>query len=437
MKTLFTNAVIVTMNNNFDVYSNGYLLIDGEKIIELGKMECCPDAEPLTEVVDSKGGIMIPGFVNTHTHTGMIPFRGLGEDMPDRLNRFLLPLEQKEMTYSLAKSSAKYAIAEMQLAGITTFFDMYYFEDDIAEAALEMGERAVLAETIIENTIDSEKPYGGLDYAERFIKKRSGKNSLITPAIAPHAPYSNTEDSLVKSKEIADKYDVPYMIHLSEMDYEITGIREKYNMTPTEYLQSIGFLGNRLVAAHSIFINEGDAEILGSNGVKVSHCVVANTKSGKGISPIKLMQEKGVCIGLGTDGPVSGNTLDLFTVMKTVALAQKTFLHDRSVYTSKEILKMATIDGARTLCLEKEIGSLEPGKKADITIVETKSINMFPMYDPYATLVYQAQAANVDTVYVNGRKIVKNKQLCSHSVTELRNELENASEKFLKAVEKV
>lgn len=437
MKTLFTNAVIVTMNDSFDVFNKGYLLIEDRVIKAVGPMEKCPDEEVSTEVVDTEGGIMIPGFVNTHTHIGMIPFRGLGEDMKDRLNRFLFPLEQKQMTLSLAKASAKYAVAEMQLSGITTFFDMYYFEDDIAEATEEMGERAVLAETIIENTIDSHESYGGLILAEKFIEKWAGRNNLITPSIAPHAPYSNTKDSILKSRMIADKYNVPYMIHLAEMDYEVALLKEKYNMTPVEYLENIGFLSSKLLAAHCIFINERDAEILARHGVKVSHCVVANTKSGKGISPIKLMQEKGVCVGLGTDGPISGNTLDMFTVMKTVALAQKTFLHDRSAYTSREILKMATIDGARCLGIHKSIGSLEPGKKADLAIVEADSINMYPMHDPYAALVYQANAGNVHTVYVDGVKKVHNKKLCSFSVKKLRDELEAASFEFNEAASKM
>jgi cytosine/adenosine deaminase-related metal-dependent hydrolase len=436
MKTLFTNAVIVTMNESFDVFNKGYLLVEDGKILSVGPMEQCIDDANM-EVVDAEGGIMIPGFVNTHTHIGMIPFRGLGEDMKDRLNRFLFPLEQKQMTSSLARASAKYAVAEMQLSGITTFFDMYYFEDDIAEAVTEMGERAVLAETIIENTIDSNEPYGGLIYAEKFIEKWADKNNLIIPSIAPHAPYSNTKDSLLKSKTIADKYNVPYMIHLAEMDYEVALLKEKYNMTPVEYLDNIGFLSSNLLAAHCIFINERDAEILSRYGVNVSHCVVANTKSGKGISPVKLMQNKGVCVGLGTDGPISGNTLDMFTVMKTVALAQKTFLHDRSAYTSREILKMATIDGARCLGIHKSTGSIEPGKKADLTIVETHSINMYPMHDPYAALVYQANAGNVQTVYVDGIKRVHNKNLSRHSVKKLRHELDVESLEFNEAILKM
>lgn len=437
MKTIFMNAVIVTINDCFDVFNKGYLIAEDGVIKAVGPMEQCIDDFENMEVVDAEGGILIPGFVNTHTHIGMIPFRGLGEDMKDRLNRFLFPLEQKMMTSSLAKASAKYAVAEMQLSGITTFFDMYYFEDDIAEEVSLMGERAVLAETIIENTIDSKEPYGGLVYAEKFIERWSGKNNLITPSIAPHAPYSNTKDSLVTSKIIADKYNVPYMIHLAEMDYEVALLKHKYNMTPVEYLESIGFLSSNLVAAHCIFMNESDAEIMAHYGVNVSHCVVANTKSGKGISPVKLMQEKGVCVGLGTDGPISGNTLDMFTVMKTVALAQKTFLHDRSAYTSREILKMATIDGAKSLGIHKYTGSLEVGKRADVTIVETESINMYPMHDPYAALVYQANAGNVHTVYVDGVKRVHNKNLSSYSVKKLRHELEQASIEFNDAASKM
>lgn len=430
MKTLIINAVILTMNDSLDLFNKGYLAVSGENIEAVGPMEQCPDRERFNEVVDAEGGILVPGFVNTHTHIGMIPFRGLGDDMIGRLNRFLIPLEKKQMTESLAKASAKYAIAEMQLSGITSFFDMYYFEERLAEACLEMGERAVLAETVIESTVDSHKPYGGIELAEEFISRWKGKSPLITPSVAPHAPYSNTEESLRRSREIADRFNVPYMIHLAEMDFEVSSIREKYDMTPVEYLDSIGFLGENLTAAHCIFINSRDAEILGKHNVKVAHCVVANTKSAKGISPVRLMQENNVCVGLGTDGPSSGNTLDMFTVMKATALAQKTFLRDRSAYTSREILKMATIDGARALGLQKITGSLEPGKKADLTLVETKSINMYPLYDPYAALVYQAGSHNVETVYVNGSRIVENKNLLRYSVKEIKDELEKESSSF-------
>jgi cytosine/adenosine deaminase-related metal-dependent hydrolase len=433
--TLIVNSTIITMNKRWDVFSDGYVKVMGDKIVSVGPMENCPAITSDMDVIDAGNTIMIPGLINAHTHLGMVPFRGLGEDMPDRLNKLLFPLEMKKMTKPLAKASAKFAIAEMQLSGITTLFDMYYFEDDIAQAAVDMRERAVLAETVLENGVDSDEKYGGLDYAEKYISKWSGKNPLITPSIAPHAPYSNTAESLVRCREIADSYSVPYMIHLAEMDYEMSQLKEKYNMTPAEYLDSIGFLGNRLVAAHCIHMNEKDAEILARHGTKSAHCIIANTKSGKGISPVRMMQDKGICVALGTDGPISGNTLELFSVMKGTALAQKTFLHDRSAFTSKEILKMATIDGAKALGMDDETGSIEEGKKADIAIIETYSANMYPVYDPYAAVVYQAQAGNVWMVYVNGEKVVSHKHLVSHSLEDIREELEETSAEFRSAAE--
>ena len=429
MRTLVKNATILTMNERMDKYNKGYLIVEGDTIKEVGSLSEMEE-NGFDQVIDGEEGILLPGMVNTHTHVGMIPFRSLGDDCIDRLRKILFPLETKYMTKELAYCSAKYAIAEMLLGGVTTFLDMYYFEEEIAKACQEMKARALLGETVVNfPSCDSDQPHGGLEYGEEFIRKWQN-HPLITPIIAPHAPNTVDEKALIRVKEISDRYQIPFAIHLSEMDYEMEYFWNKYQLTPVEYLERIGVLGKRMVAAHCIHVTKSDLEILHKLQVKVAHCIGSNTKSAKGVAPVRKMLEIGLEVGLGTDGASSGNTLDLFTQLKLFANFHKNENKDRQAFPAAEIVKLATIGGARVLQLEDSIGSLEPGKKADFILVETKSVNMFPIYDPYAVLVYSANASNVDTVFVNGVPLVRNKTLQLFTLRDLRRDLEHTMAEF-------
>lgn len=409
-------------------FPNGYILVDGEKILDVGAMDSLPNDITYDQCIDAKGAILLPGMVNTHTHIGMIPFRSLGDDYPDRLHRFLFPLENECMNEQLAYTSAKYAIAEMQLAGVTTFFDMYYFEQQLAEAAEEMHSRSILAETVIDTvTVDVPEPMGGLQYAQRFLPKWQG-NSRIQASIAPHAPYSNTMEVLQQADVLSRKFDVPWMMHVSEMDFEMEKYRKEHNQTPIEFLEEIGVLSPRLIAAHCIHLSDHDIEVLKKYDVKVAHCIGANTKSAKGVARVRDLLAAGVTVGLGTDGPSSGNTLDLFSQMRLFANFHKTFLQDRSAFPAEEIVKLATIGGAKVLGMEKHIGSIESGKQADFILVETDSVNMFPIFDPYSALVYSANAGNVRDVFIAGKQVVAEKKLVDYDVVQLRAELAEAME---------
>ncbi|UJF15834.1 amidohydrolase [Jeotgalibaca sp. MA1X17-3] len=428
MKTLVTNIHVLTMDADFNEYSSGYILFEDQLILETGSMLDAPLDLDIT-VIDGEGAIALPGMVNTHTHIGMIPFRSLGDDTPDRLTRFLFPLENACMTKELAYHSGKYAIAEMQLAGITTFLDMYYFEDELAKATDEMGSRAILGETILENACDVTEPFGGLAYSETFISKWIG-HERITPAIAPHAPYTNTDSSLKEASRIARKYDVPFTIHLSEMDFEMRKYADEHGKTPVAYLADLGVLDEKVIAAHGIFFTDEDIEILKNNKVAVAHCIGANTKSAKGVAPVQKMLEAGLRLGLGTDGPSSGNTLDLFTQMRMFANFHKTTLKDRSAFPARDIVRLATIGGAEAIGLDHQIGSLEKGKKADFVLVETDSVNMFPIFDAYSALVYSANSGNVRDVIIDGKQVVKEKQLTQQELTVLRTNINNQMTHF-------
>ncbi|MEC1525760.1 amidohydrolase [Neobacillus niacini] len=438
---MIKNAWILTMNEQMDQFPKGYMITDDEEILEVGAMDSLPNELTYDKCIDAKGAILLPGMVNTHTHIGMIPFRSLGDDYPDRLRRFLFPLENECMNEQLAYTSAKYAIAEMQLAGVTTFFDMYYFEQRLAEAAEEMHSRGILAETVIDSvTVDVSDPMGGLQYAQRFIPTWQG-NRRIQASVAPHAPYSNTIEVLQQADALSQKYDVPWMMHVSEMDFEMDKFRNERNQSPIEFLEDIGVLSPRFVAAHCIHLSDNDIELLKKYDVKVAHCIGANTKSAKGVARVRDLLSAGITVGMGTDGPSSGNTLDLFSQMRLFANFHKTYLQDRSAFPAEEIVRLATIGGAAVLRMEKQIGSIEAGKQADFILVETDSVNMFPIFDPYSALVYSANGGNVRDVFIAGKQVVAGKKLVDFDEAQLRIELSEAmgqcgfKTKALKAME--
>ena len=436
MKIGYRNAWILTMDNRMTEYSNGYLIFDNDIIQEIGSMTNYI-ADKADKWIDAKGGILLPGFINAHTHCGMIPFRSLGDDCPDRLRRFLFPLEKEVVDETLIELSTAYAIAEMQLAGITTMCDMYYFENVVADVAKNMNMRAFVGETIINQpTPDSTNTKESMAYTVDLIDKWQ-HDKLIHPIIAPHAPNTNTEQCLRNILELSKLYQVPITLHVSEMSYEMEYFREKYNQTPIEFLESIGFFEVPIVLAHCIMLTKNDIKILEKYpNVSVVHCIGANTKSAKGVAPIRSLLEHGVTVALGTDGPSSGNTLDIFTQMRMMANFQKTYLKDRAAFPAKEIVCLATFGGARALGLEHEIGSLKVGKKADLTLVETQSVNMFPIYDAYAALVYSANATNVRDVWVDGVSVVKDKKLTKFSVEKLQSDLKKHMKIFkLRATE--
>lgn len=436
MKIGYKNAWILTMDNRMTEYSNGYLVFERDIIQEIGSMKNYI-VDKADKWIDAKGGILLPGFINAHTHCGMIPFRSLGDDCPDRLRRFLFPLEKEVVDETLIELSTAYAIAEMQLAGITTMCDMYYFENVVADVAKNMNMRAFVGETIInQQTPDSTNTKESMDYTVALINKWQ-YDKLIHPIIAPHAPNTNTEQCLRDILDLSKKYQVPITLHVSEMSYEMEYFREKYNQTPIEFLESIGFFEVPVVLAHCIMLTKNDIKILEKYpNVSVVHCIGANTKSAKGVAPIRSLLEHGVTVALGTDGPSSGNTLDLFTQMRMMANFQKTYLKDRAAFPAKEIVRLATFGGARALGLEHEIGSLKVGKKADLTLVETQSVNMFPIYDAYTALVYSANATNVRDVWVDGVSVVKDKKLTKFSVEKLQSELKKHMKIFkLRATE--
>jgi 5-methylthioadenosine/S-adenosylhomocysteine deaminase len=416
------------MNLQRNIFQNGYITFEDNKITELNKMEHYKQDYD-SNIIDGKGSIVMPGMINLHTHLGMIPFRGLQDDCKDRFRKYLLPMEKEAMSKELVYASSKYALSEMLLSGTTTITDMYYFEESAAKAADEMSIRAVLGETIIEEgACDFQTVDESLAYTKEFIQKYKN-HPLITPCVAPHATYSCTKDTLRIAYDIAKQYDVPLTIHVAEMDYEMSYFEEQYHQTPIEFMESLGVMEKRLIAVHCIHLSENDIAILKKHNVGVAHCIGSNTKAAKGVAPVKQMLEAGIHVGLGTDGAASGNTLDLLTQFKLCANFHKNQNQDRSAFNAEDIISMGTLSAAKVLHMEDKIGSLEVGKQADIVMIETESVNMFPIYDVYSTIVYSANASNVSHVFVAGKCVVKDKELVSHNLNEIKEELKALMDK--------
>lgn len=433
-RILIDNATVLTMDENNTVYEKGYVLTDGDKIAALGG-GTYPGVGGYSSRIDGEGGILLPGFVNTHCHISMMPFRSLGDDCPDRLRRFLFPLEIEAMTPDLVYLAAKYGICELLLSGVTTFVDMYYFEDAVARACGEMGIRGYLGETIIgQPTCVSQTPYGGFDYQRDFLEKYRGSDR-IHPIIAPHGTTTCDEVALKRAHALAVEYETLFTLHTSEMDYEMAYFAEQ-GTTPTAFLDRIGALDSHTLLAHAIHSSDADLDLIAARGAAVAHCIASNTKAGKGVAPVKGMIKRGIPVGLGTDGASSGNTLNLFDQMRLFANFHKTANRDRSLFPAKEIVRLATAGGAKALHGEREYGTLEPGMQADLVFVETDSVNMFPVYDPFSALVYSANAANVHTVLVQGKVVVQNKQLTGQDLSEIRAALLAAMGPFVATAER-
>ncbi len=432
MKTVITNGIVLTMDQDRTMYPKGYVVLDEGKILQAGPMEELGAALPgmgRHQVLDAGRAIVMPGMVNTHCHLGMVPFRGLGDDCKDRLRVFLLPMEQKAMDAEMAVASSRYAICELLLAGVTTVLDMYYFEEQIAQVMDEMGIRGIAGQTVMEEgACDLASVEDALAYGEAAVK-RYKDHPRVSCCLAPHGTTTCSPRTLQRAYEIDRQYGQPFTLHTAEMDYEMAQLRESYGCTPIQFLDRLGVLGPGTVAAHCIQLTEEDIRLLREKGGRVSHCIASNTKAAKGVAPIPRLLAQGVPVGLGTDGPASGNTLDLFTQMRFCANFHKNENRDRSLFPAGDIVAMATIGGAKALGLDGVTGSIEPGKEADIVLVETDSANMFPVYDPYSALVYSAGSANVKDVFVAGERLVADKKLTKADLKGIRRDLKERMER--------
>ena len=427
------NGCVVTMNDRKEIFDGGAVVIKDARIVAVGPRAIAQNYTA-PKVIDARGGIVMPGMINTHTHVSMTVFRSLGDDVPDRLTRFIFPLEKNLVDREIVYWGALHGAMEMIEGGVTTFADMYYFEDEVARAAKKIGLRGVLGETIVNFPApDAAEPYGGLAYAKKFAAQFRG-DPLIMPALAPHAPYTLDAEHLRAIAREAEALDLPVLMHVAETTEEVETLRKERNQTPIEFLDSVGLLNRRLVAAHCIFVTDSDIALLKARDVGVAHNLVANIKSAKGVAPALKMAAQGVRVGLGTDGPMSGNTLDIIGQLGYVAKLHKLVNHDRTLAPSEQIVDLATRGGARALHLEDRLGSLEPGKLADVIIFDADATNLIPNYDVYATLVYAASPKDVRTTIIHGRVVMEDRKLTTVDAAEVKAHLRALAAKISAAV---
>ncbi len=430
---IITRAHIVTMNAAREVIEDGAIIIRNSRIVAIGSSSIAANYSA-AKTIDARGDLVFPGLINTHTHASMTVFRGLGDDVPDRLRRFIFPLEKNLIDRELVYWGALHGFIEMIEGGVTTAVDMYYFEDEVARAAKLVGIRGVLGQSILNfPTPDSPVPYGGLAYAKKFAADWAN-DPLITPALAPHAPYSLDAEHLRLVAKASAELNLPILMHVAEMTDEISTLRRERNQTPVEYLDSLGLLTPRLVAAHCIFVTDSDIALLKARDVGIAHNMVANIKSAKGVAPGLKMHDDGLRIGLGTDGPMSGNTLDLIGQLGYVAKLHKLDRKDRNVMPALKVVEMATLGGARALHREKDLGSLEPGKLADLIILDHNSTALVPLYDVYSTLVYAASPRDVRTTVIHGRVVMEDRKILTLNPQEVREKMRSIARRINTAI---
>lgn len=421
---LVRGGAVVTMDARRRVLPNGFVAVRGERIVAVGEASEAARYRAKT-VLEAGGKAVLPGLINAHTHAPMTLFRGLADDLKlqEWLTQFIFPAEAKNVTREMVRAGTRLACLEMIRGGVTCFVDMYYFEGDIAEATEAAGMRAVLGQTVIDFPVpDALTPQLGVENAERFIRKYKTGHPLITPAVAPHAPYTCAPETLAACRALADKYGVPLVTHLAEADTETQTILERYGKRPIPHVERVGLLGPRTIAAHVVQITADEYPILAKRGVGVVHCPQSNMKLAAGVAPIPEMLAAGLAIGLGTDGAASNNDLDMFEEMDTAAKLHKVMRRDPTVVPAQAALEMATIGGARAIHMADQIGSLEVGKLADFIIVDVSNPRQLPNYNLYSTLVYATKSGDVETVVVHGRPLMRDRRMLTLDEAAIRRE---------------
>jgi 5-methylthioadenosine/S-adenosylhomocysteine deaminase len=395
------------------VLSPGAVAIDGRDIVGVDAPAAIERQYSARDSIDASGQVVLPGLINTHTHAPMVLYRGLADDLAlmDWLQQYIFPAEAKTVTPEFVRAGTRLAVLEMIESGTTTYADMYYFEEEIARTTRQAGLRAMLGQTIVKFPVpDAKTPSEAIARADAFITAFA-HDDLIVPAIAPHAMYTLDAATLKAARAVADRQRAPVIIHLAETRDEAETARRQYSATPVEYLESLGFWGPRTLAAHAVFITPGDIQILARRHVGISHNPESNMKLASGTAPVPDLRRAGIAVGLGTDGAASNNDLDMFEAMRQAAFLHKLTTGDPRAVPAAVALRMATIEGARAMGLERIIGSLEPGKRADLITVSMRAPRQTPMYDPVSHLVYVTRGDDVKTTIVNGRVLMRDRRV--------------------------
>ena len=435
--TLFKNAIVLTMNKDMEQFERGALVVSNDSIVAVGAEEVLLASYEAEQIIDCGGKILMPGLVNAHTHVPMTLLRGLADDL--RLDvwlmGYMMPVEREFVTPEFVRLGTKLACAELIRSGVTSFADMYYFEDDVAEATAEAGMRALCGESIMKYpTPDSASYEDALDYTRKFIE-RWKDDALIVPAVAPHAPYTCTPEIIKACADLAVEYDVPIHIHLAETKFEVESMREAEGIPVIPYVKKHGLFNAKVLAAHCVHIDVGEIRTLKDVGAGVAHNPSSNMKLASGVAPVQQMIDTGVNVGIGTDGPASNNDLDMFEEVRLAAFIAKGFSGDPTAVPAATALTMATRLGAEALHMGTLTGSLEPGKRADLILVDLNKPHNAPHFrrDPnnaYVQLVYAAKSTDVTDVMINGKFVMREQNLLTLDEAALMTEAQTYAEKI-------
>jgi 5-methylthioadenosine/S-adenosylhomocysteine deaminase len=408
--TVIRAAVVVTMDAQRRVIDNGAVAIEGNRIVAVGTVTEVAKSYPAATVVARPNGILIPGLINTHAHIPMSLLRGIADDkrLQDWLENFIFPAEARNVSRDFCYWGTMLGCLEMMLSGTTTYTDMYYFEEEVARATKQCGLRGVLGQTVIGFPVaDAKTPADALARTEAFFKQYAN-DPLIIPAVAPHALYTNSRETLEACRKLANRYAKPLVIHVSETKRENDEMIAKYGKSPTQTLADWGIFDGPTVAAHAIWVDDKDIATLKAKNVGLAHCPSSNMKLASGIAPVVKQLRAGLHVGVGTDGPAgSNNDFHLIEEMDLAAKLAKVSAMDPEVLPAQTALEMATVHGAAVIGMGDKLGSIEAGKLADLVVVRNDTPNLVPSFDPYSSIVYAAKGADVSDVFVDGVALLR------------------------------
>lgn len=434
---LITNGTVLTLEPGSEPIPDGAVAVSGERIVAVGPR---PSLEmPAAKVLDAGGGLILPGFVNTHTHLAMVLLRGLADDLPlkEWLEKHIWPAEKAVMDAATVRLGTLWAAVESLKAGVTCVCDMYFHAPTVAQALQEVGIRGVVPESVIDfPTPSCPSPEVALE-RQRELCHAYRQHPLITPAVAAHAPYSVNAKNIAKAAELAEEFEVPFLIHVAETRWETETFQKEKGTTPVQYLADLGVLSARTVAAHCVHVTQEDIHTLAELGVGVAANPVSNLKLASGVAPLPQMLARGVKVGFGTDGAASNNTLDLLRDAQLAALLYKGVTQDPTCLPAGTVASLLTAGGASVLGLGDQVGTLAAGKRADVICLAVDEPHAVPLYDPASHLVYAARATDVRHVVVNGRVVVENRKVLTVDEAALREEVRRVAGQVVAAVQKV
>jgi 5-methylthioadenosine/S-adenosylhomocysteine deaminase len=428
---LIQGGTLITLSDRMEVIEDAAVGISGGKILFAASRTDAPEIQA-AEKIDAAGCVVMPGLVNTHTHLPMTCFRGLADDLPlmEWLRDHMFPAEAKHVNREMIFRGALLGMAEMILSGTTTCCDSYFYESHVARAALDAGVRIVAGQGFIDfSPPDAEEIGKKSAAAEKFIAKWQPLSPMVTPSLFCHSPYTCATQTLQAVKRIADEAGVPFMMHLSETQEEVEIIRSRCGLRPVQYLDKIGVLGGNSAAVHCVWLDDGEMDVLAASGTAVCHCPESNMKLASGVARIPEFLKRGVPVGLGTDGCASNNDLDMLLELDTMAKLHKVASMNPMVVDAAAALRIATVGGARVLGLQDLIGSVEPGKCADLIVVDMRQPHLTPLYNLYSQIVYACRGSDVRDVIIDGKVVMRNRRLLTLDVQQAMDDVREIAER--------